>query len=85
MNILTQISQAQNKLIPVLRTANFNDVINIMSNHSRNQWAKAGYPGLKRKDPSGPAKFISSPLLLRKLQKLEQKRMIKSLQPKRKI
>ena len=67
-----------------LKTANFDDVINIMSNHSRNQWARAGYPGLKRKDTSGLAGFISLPLLLKRLQELERRKFTKLLQPKRK-
>ncbi len=85
MNILAQISQAKNRLIPVLKNANFNDVVNIMSNRSRNQWARAGYPGLNRKDINGPAEFVSPPLLLRKLQELTRQRMRKLLQPKRKV
>ena len=28
----------------------FNDLVNKMTNHERNQWARAGYPGLRRKD-----------------------------------
>ena len=85
MNILAQIWQAKTLLIPMLKNANFNDVVNIMSNRSRNQWARAGYPGLKRKDINGPAEFVSPPLLLRKLQELTQQRMRKLLQPKRKV
>ncbi len=28
----------------------FNDLVNKMTNHERNQWARAGYPGLQRKE-----------------------------------
>lgn len=28
----------------------FNTLVNTMSNHQRNVWAKAGYPGLRHKD-----------------------------------
>ena len=85
MSIAAQIGQAKHLLISKLKMTNFNDVVNIMSNHSRNQWAKAGYPGLQRKEPEGPAEFISPPLLLMKLQEATQKRMAELLQPKRKI
>ena len=67
MSILRQISEAQKELVPLLATVSFNAVVNVMTNHVRNQWARAGYPGLRAKDPTGPAKFISPPLLLRKL------------------
>ena len=36
----------------------FNKVVNLMTNHMRNTWARAGYPGLQEKDPRGPAKFM---------------------------
>ena len=28
----------------------FEQVVNKMTNHERNQWARAGYPGLRKKD-----------------------------------
>ncbi len=52
---------------PLLKKAGFNAVVNVMTNHVRNRWARAGYPGLRAKDPTGPAQFISPPLLLQKL------------------
>lgn len=30
----------------------FNDIVAKLTNWQRNQWAKAGYPGLRRKDVS---------------------------------
>ena len=30
--------------------SSFNDLVNKMTNYERNQWARAGYPGLRRKD-----------------------------------
>ena len=61
-----------------LKTVNFDNVVNIMSNHARNQWARAGYPGLREKDCNGPAKFISTQLIFTKL-------LLTRLQPKRRI
>lgn len=37
----------------------FNAVVNQMTNWQRNQWAKAGYPGLTRKSLMGPARFLA--------------------------
>ena len=68
MNIMSQIAAAERELAPLLKRADFNAVVNAMSNHQRNQWARAGYPGLRKKDPAGPAKFISAPKLLHRLQ-----------------
>ena len=67
MSIVEQIVQAERELEPLLKKVTFNAVVNIMTNHVRNQWARAGYPGLRAKDPTGPARFISPPLLLQKL------------------
>ncbi len=69
-SIVEQIVQAERELEPLIKKAGFNAVVNVMSNHVRNQWARAGYPGLRRKDPAMPARFISPPLLLRKLKEL---------------
>ena len=85
MNIAAEFWHTKKLLTSRLKVVKFNDVVNIMSNHSRNQWAKAGYPGLQRKELEGPAEFISPPLLLMKLQEATQKRMAELLQPKRKI
>jgi len=67
MTILTQIKLAERELGPLLKKAKFNTVVNVMSNHQRNQWARAGYPGLTRKDPTGPSEFIPAPKLLHSL------------------
>ncbi len=69
MSIVGQIVEAQKKLEPLLKKASFNAVVNIMSNHQRNQWARAGYSGLREKDPAGPAEFVPAPKLLRRLEK----------------
>jgi hypothetical protein len=68
MSIRDQVVKAQQELEPLLQTADFNTVVNVMCNHERNMWARSGYPGLRRKDPKGPAKFISPPKLLHRLQ-----------------
>ena len=73
MNIMAQIANAARELAPLLKTADFNAVVNTMSNHQRNQWARAGYPGLRKKDPAGPAKFIPTTKLLHRLQKSDSK------------
>ena len=39
-------------------TRMFNAVVNQMSNWQRNQWARAGYPGLTRKNLMGPVRFL---------------------------
>lgn len=67
MTISAQIENAERELEPLLVKVNFNTVVNVMSNHQRNQWARAGYPGLRQKDPTGPAKFIPAPKLLHRL------------------
>jgi len=44
-------------------------LINAMTNHNRNQWARQGYPGLKRRDVAGFAKAMPSmyAMLVRRL------------------
>jgi hypothetical protein len=37
----------------------FQKTVNAMTNHDRNQWARAGYPGLKKKDLSALNDFIA--------------------------
>ena len=69
MSVWSQIADAAKKLAPLVERAGFNEVVNAMSNHERNQWARAGYPGMRAKDPAGPAKFIGAPKLLYALQK----------------
>lgn len=69
MNIASQISEARKKLEPLLKKVDFNTVVNIMTNHERNQWARKKYPGLREKDPTGPAKFIAAPRLLNRLER----------------
>ncbi len=69
MSVVGQLVEAAQKLEPLLKGADFNVVVNVMSNHQRNQWARAGYPGLRQKDPAGPAKFIPSTKLLHRLEK----------------
>ena len=69
MGIVEQLVEVSHKLEPLLKSADFNVVVNVMSNHQRNQWARAGYPGLRQKDPTGPAKFIPSTKLLHRLEK----------------
>ena len=39
-------------------TLSFQEVVNCMTNHQRNQWAKAGYRGLRKQDVNGPLRFI---------------------------
>jgi len=67
MSISEQIETAETQLKQVLKKTKFNIVVSVMRNHERNQWARAGYPGLIKKDPTGPAKFISAPRLLHEL------------------
>ncbi len=43
----------------------FKEVVNLMTNHQRNQWAKGGYKGLAKKDPKGPAKYIGTAVIER--------------------
>ena len=69
MNIADQIRSAENDLAPLLPKANFNAVVNVMTNHMRHQWARAGYLGLHKKDPTGPAAFIPPTLLLHRLKR----------------
>lgn len=69
MSIASQITEAQKKLEPLLKKVDFNTVVNIMTNRERNQWARAGYLGLRGKDPTGPAKFIAAPRLLDRLER----------------
>lgn len=44
------------------RIVEFNATVNGLSNWERNQWARDGYPGLRKKDPTGPAAYL--PVLL---------------------
>ena len=37
----------------------FNAIVNQMTGWQRNQWARAGYPGLTGKDFMGPARFLA--------------------------
>ena len=58
-------------LLAQIRTNGFNTVVNALSNNERNHWARAGYPGLQRKDPSGPAAFCTTPQkLVKRLKEL---------------
>jgi len=68
MSIASQITEAKRKLEPLLKRTSFNVVVNVMSNHERNQWARAGYLGLRGKDPTGPAEFVMAPKLLSRLE-----------------
>ena len=47
----------------------FKRTVNVMTNHMRNLWARAGYPGLRKKNPFGPAGFISATLLDYRMEK----------------
>lgn len=69
MSIQQQIATASAELDQLLTTADFNFVVNVMTNHNRSQWARAGYPGLRKKDPAGPAAFIPAPKLLSRINK----------------
>jgi len=69
MSVVSQIAEARQRLEPLLKLASFNTVVNVMSNHERNQWARTGYPGLREKDPTGPAEFVMAPKLLYRLEK----------------
>ena len=70
MSIVEQLLDAEKKVKPLLKKVNFNFVVNIMSNHQRNQWARAGYLGLRGKDPTGPAEFIPATKLLHRLEEI---------------
>lgn len=53
----------KSKIKPILsiqekQEIEFNKLVNSMSNHKRNKWARAGYPGLRHKDPKPLSKFI---------------------------
>ena len=50
----------------IIKGGYYDDVVNGMTNHERNKWARAGYPGLHGKDIAGPAAFVS-PMRLRAL------------------
>ena len=76
-----QIVQAQRILSERLATANFRVVVETMTNNMRNRWARAGYPGLRKKDPTGPAQFIPAPMLLRRLEEHDA-RLAQKLTPK---
>lgn len=67
MSIIDQLQVASEELKPLLKTADFNVVVNGMTNHQRHQWSRAGYPGLRKKDPQGPADFMLSTQLLHRL------------------
>lgn len=45
------------------RWSAFQAIVQKMTNHQRNQWARAGYPGLRHKDPKPVRRFcgIGSP------------------------
>jgi len=45
----------------------FGFIVNALSGRERRRWARAGYPGLRRKDPSGPAGFLAPGRLRRRL------------------
>ena len=64
-SILEQILAAEKTLAE--KTLSFKFVVNSMTNHMRNQWARAGYPGLRKKNPAGPAKFVPPTLLMHRL------------------
>ena len=36
-------------------------VIEFLTNHERNQWARAGYPGQHNGNPDGPKAYITDP------------------------
>lgn len=46
-------------------TLTFKEVVNCMTNWQRNQWAKAGYKGLTKKDVNGPLKYVSEGIIRR--------------------
>jgi len=69
MSVVSQIAEARQRLEPLLKLASFNTVVNVMSNNERNHWARAGYPGLREKDPKEPAEFVMAPKLLHHLEK----------------
>lgn len=37
----------------------FRDLVNKMTNHQRNLWARAGYKGLRQKDPKQLKPFVA--------------------------
>ena len=71
MSISSQSAEAAKELKPLLKKVSFNKVVNAMSNRQRNQWARAGYPGLSKKDPIGPSEFIYPTQLLAYLRKFD--------------
>ena len=40
--------------------SNFQILVNKMTNHQRNQWARAGYPGLRHEDPKPLRRFMGA-------------------------
>ncbi len=49
------------------KKASFNAMVNFMTNHERNQWARAGYPGLRTKKCAELLKFIPEDRVRKKL------------------
>lgn len=51
----------------LIKKASFNAMVNFMTNHERNQWARAGYPGLRNKKCAELLKFIPEDKVKEKL------------------
>lgn len=51
----------------LIKKASFNAMVNFMTNHERNQWARAGYPGLRAKKCAELLKFIPEDKVKEKL------------------
>lgn len=77
MTIADQITIAKRELVPILARSSFDTVVKSLSNYQRNQWAKAGYPGLQKKDKKGPARFIAPPQLLHRFEFFEDQKRSK--------
>ena len=51
----------------LIKKASFDAMLNFMTNHERNQWARAGYPGLRTKKCAELLKFIPEDRVRKKL------------------
>lgn len=38
--------------------AEYREAVESLTNWERNQWARAGYPGMRQKDLNGPGQFV---------------------------
>lgn len=64
---MTSAMTEEARLAKLLKTVKFSSVVSLMTNHERTLWARDGYKGLTRKEPHGPARFLSGALMLERL------------------